>query len=211
MPATIRHWISASPAMAIASFRFMAAVWPRMKVFSPACAQPSAARSLRASASRATARCGDRGRGHPTASRLRTGAAGGRQAYRDAYIAALRTEPGRTDTCKLFLSGSMAAKVASVTIRDAVSPHAPPAQAKGELTSTGAALRLALPESALPGDCDWVLDLIGEPAVRKRRDEDHDGVTLRVRRCTAALNHPCGPVDGSGAGAKPCSTLNTSL
>lgn len=89
------------------------------------------------------------------------------------YVAALRTEPGRTDSCKLSFAGKLdGANRASLQLSDAT-PEALSGKTAAkigaaELVAKGKGLLVNMQRSALPGDCDWILEHIGSPAVDKK-------------------------------------------
>lgn len=91
------------------------------------------------------------------------------------YIAALRTAPGRTDECKFLFRGTPGAdgKV-RLAIKDvATGTTSPPATAAGApaiLSAAGSAVRIELPSTLAPGDCDWILGFLDGTGVRTAED-----------------------------------------
>ena len=83
------------------------------------------------------------------------------------YVSALRTSPGRTDECKFVFSGQSERKNAlPVSIKNSVNTsfngNAELIEVtKGRLTSDVKQKKLILHQTALPGDCDWILQFIG--------------------------------------------------
>lgn len=84
------------------------------------------------------------------------------------YVAALRTAPERTDVCKFVFSGRSEGKTSlTVLIKNAVRASNSGAietmeATKGRLTYDAKQKKLIASQAALPGDCDWILQFIGD-------------------------------------------------
>lgn len=82
------------------------------------------------------------------------------------YFSVLLTAPGRMDECKFVFRGSLAREgVVRVSIKDAVMENqrgpAPKGAAFATLMATKDVIKIDLPRSLAPGDCDWVLESVG--------------------------------------------------
>ena len=97
------------------------------------------------------------------------------------YFSARRTAPGGTDACKFLFRGRVGqdGKV-RLTIRDALTgQQSAPAQGQqnpATLTIAKSSVRIELPETLAPGDCDWILEWVGGPHITKEKR----GFTLSV-------------------------------
>lgn len=91
------------------------------------------------------------------------------------YFSALLTAPGKTDACKFAFSGMISDdKPISLSVQDVVSFETPQnSQVNGtraQLSVKNGTGHIFLPKSALPGDCNWILDAVGAPAAVHEKD-----------------------------------------
>lgn len=87
------------------------------------------------------------------------------------YLSALYSAPGRADACKFVFRGALTASgTARLSIKDVVpeNENGPASTMEGEfalLTTAKGKLRIDLPVSLAPGDCDWIIGMMEGPRV----------------------------------------------
>lgn len=88
------------------------------------------------------------------------------------YVSALRIQAGRTDACSFAFAGHAGPRHGTpVTLQNAsVNKHGEIPRANssgsGELRTRPTGTSLLVASDALPGDCDWILESVGEPGVK---------------------------------------------
>jgi hypothetical protein len=120
------------------------------------------------------------------------------------YLAALRTAPDRTDACKVFFQGVDGGKgTINISLQDA-EPTAN-MEGIGFLRVNSGLLRrekenyvVSIKTSDVPGNCDWILEFLGEPSVVKRENyldisieakKSGDWTAVRVAKSKRAYFH----------------------
>lgn len=86
------------------------------------------------------------------------------------YVSALRTGPGASDSCEFMFRGTLSADgKARLAIKDLLNESgSSPGTAGSEaaiLSASNNTVKINLPRSLAPGDCDWILELLEGPKV----------------------------------------------
>lgn len=90
------------------------------------------------------------------------------------YVSALRTAPRRTDECKFAFSGRVENKAAATVFaktalrNESDGSIGSSGATKGEIRSDLKRIELIFDQTGLPGDCDWILEFVGEPKVSQK-------------------------------------------
>lgn len=110
------------------------------------------------------------------------------------YVFARRTGPGATDTCEFTFRGNLGADgMARLAVMDPMKEDrgspAPAGSHFALLSASGKSVKIHLPKSLAPGDCDWILEMLEGPNVRTTArafaisaDIERDGDWIAVTR-----------------------------